>query len=343
MPRHHQKPKRRKGNDRCDVNDGLGFFCIDRKIFNHDIAKRTAPASRFEAWIYLVGYFTRGADNCSLKRGQFQVSERDMAKQLDWNQAKVHRFLDYLKESEMIELISEGATVNDAPVYRIVNYEKYNGIQKRKTSKTPIKPLSESRNESRNESPSESPNHIEQLPFTGMTESPSESPSESRNESPHIRKKQRETMLNKENNGEGECADAPLTLGEFGHVHLTPVQFTNLKLALNGYTDRYITRFDLWVQEAPLAKAHGVRRQDRDAYASIRAWYNRDHEEGKLGQRQQRESEAQAKQRRTKEASLAKFYGSVDGSIRSGLSPGNHDGNEGDVFERPLRSTARST
>lgn len=89
----------------------------------------------------------------------------------------------------------------------------------------------------------------------------------------------------KENTGE-LGADAPtpepiIKSGEFGWAKLTATEFSKLKDKLNGHTDEYISRFDLWVQQAPDAKAHGVKRRDREAYASIRAWYDKDVKEGK--------------------------------------------------------------
>lgn len=70
--------------------------------------------------------------------------------------------------------------------------------------------------------------------------------------------------------------------GEFGHVKLTESQHDKLKAKLNGKTDDYIARFDNWVQQAPDAKANGVKRRDRDAYSSILAWHAKDVAEGRV-------------------------------------------------------------
>lgn len=72
--------------------------------------------------------------------------------------------------------------------------------------------------------------------------------------------------------------------GEFGHVILTDAEYSKLKTELNGHTQTYIEDFDRWVHEAPDAKANGVRRRDRNPYASIRQWYSRNVREGKVKQ-----------------------------------------------------------
>lgn len=72
------------------------------------------------------------------------------------------------------------------------------------------------------------------------------------------------------------------TFGEFGRAKLTVEQHAKLTAKLNGNLDAYIERFDRWVNEAPRAKANGVRREERHAYESILAWFDRDVKEGKV-------------------------------------------------------------
>jgi hypothetical protein len=72
-----------------------------------------------------------------------------------------------------------------------------------------------------------------------------------------------------------------LVLGEHGRVRITPEENKKLLKKLNGSFDAYVADFDNWVAQAPDAKKDGVRRRDRDAYASICAWYSRDVKEGK--------------------------------------------------------------
>lgn len=73
-----------------------------------------------------------------------------------------------------------------------------------------------------------------------------------------------------------------LALGEHKNAHMTPSEYQRLKDKLNGHSEEFIARFDSWVQEAPEAKHQGVRRKDRNAYASICQWFAREVKEGKL-------------------------------------------------------------
>ncbi len=93
----------------------------------------------------------------------------------------------------------------------------------------------------------------------------------------------------KEGEGIGESEGAvvqpasnTLALGEFKRVILTPEQHAKLLAVLNGNLETYVARFDRWVNEAPKAKANGVRREDRHAYESIMNWYERDVKDGKV-------------------------------------------------------------
>jgi DNA-binding MarR family transcriptional regulator len=73
-----------------------------------------------------------------------------------------------------------------------------------------------------------------------------------------------------------------LKLGEHGWTRLTSEEHTKLTAKLNGRLGDYIQDFDTWVQTAPDAKHDGVRRRDRNAYASICSWYSRDVKTGKV-------------------------------------------------------------
>lgn len=80
---------------------------------------------------------------------------------------------------------------------------------------------------------------------------------------------------------EGGLGETKKPHGEFGRAFLTDTEHDKLRQKLNGSTDVYIARFDNWVQQAPHAKANGVKRCDRDAYSSILAWHAKDISEGK--------------------------------------------------------------
>jgi hypothetical protein len=75
-----------------------------------------------------------------------------------------------------------------------------------------------------------------------------------------------------------------LALGEHGFAKMTASKKQKLEMKMNGAAEQLITEFDLWVAAAPNAKAGGIRRQDRDAYATIQAWYSRRVREGRLTQ-----------------------------------------------------------
>lgn len=73
-----------------------------------------------------------------------------------------------------------------------------------------------------------------------------------------------------------------VALGEHKHAVMTRGEHAKLKEKLNSHCEDFIQRYDDWVHQAPDAKHQGVRRKDRDAYASICQWYARDVKEGKL-------------------------------------------------------------
>lgn len=73
-----------------------------------------------------------------------------------------------------------------------------------------------------------------------------------------------------------------LELGEFKRARMTEEQAEKLIALLGSEFENYIGRFDRWVNDAPRAKHHGVKREDRHAYESIRQWYDRDLKEGKV-------------------------------------------------------------
>jgi uncharacterized protein YdaU (DUF1376 family) len=68
--------------------------------------------------------------------------------------------------------------------------------------------------------------------------------------------------------------------GEFSRCNLTEGQHERLAGQLGDDLGGYIERYDSWVEEAPQAKAGGVRRQDRNPYLSIRRWYSDDQKNG---------------------------------------------------------------
>lgn len=73
-----------------------------------------------------------------------------------------------------------------------------------------------------------------------------------------------------------------LAYGEHGHALLSAIEFERLGEKLNSHREDFIRQFDRWVHEAPNAKHNGVRRKDRDPYASICSWFDRAVKEGKV-------------------------------------------------------------
>lgn len=83
---------------------------------------------------------------------------------------------------------------------------------------------------------------------------------------------------------EGDAAPVPalLTLGEFQRCVLTHEEYRKLEAYLGAHLQDFIRQFDSWVDEAPDAKASGVRRRDRSAYKSIRNWFDRAIKRGEI-------------------------------------------------------------
>lgn len=90
------------------------------------------------------------------------------------------------------------------------------------------------------------------------------------------------TSTRKKKEGEPAAEVPVLSFGESGYTKLTQRQYDNLKAELNGHCDLLIREYDEWVAAAPEAKHDGVRRKDRNAYPSIKAWYRRKVAEGKI-------------------------------------------------------------
>lgn len=82
--------------------------------------------------------------------------------------------------------------------------------------------------------------------------------------------------------------------GEFGHALFSDAEYIKLQDKLGDQLSDYIERFDLWVEEAPDAKASGAKRRSRNAYASILAWHRRDVQGGNRGSQNGKRTETTA-------------------------------------------------
>lgn len=111
-----------------------GVFAVDRGIFDHPIFA-AEPYTEREAWLWMVSAAVwkncrvrAGRKMISLLRGQLSFSERFLAEKWKWAKTSVRRFLDRLKNEEMVCLLAD----HDTTVITICNYERYafDGIER---------------------------------------------------------------------------------------------------------------------------------------------------------------------------------------------------------------------
>ena len=100
------------------------------------------PFSRGQAWVDLLlvanhnpGYVIKRGIKVDLNRGDIGHSEDKLAKRWSWSRGKVRRFLALLIEQEMVQKIAAGKT-SVSTCIRIVNYEKFQGVDKETVQKT---------------------------------------------------------------------------------------------------------------------------------------------------------------------------------------------------------------
>lgn len=120
-----------------------GVFALDRGVFEHEVFKTKKPLSKLEAWIWLLGDAAwKGRSRIidgkkiELKRGQISHSIRFLATAWRWSKTKVERFLETLKNEDMIGT----ETGTGLTVITIKNYNKYQKVSlpKRDTNETKI-------------------------------------------------------------------------------------------------------------------------------------------------------------------------------------------------------------
>lgn len=157
---------------------------------------------------------------------------------------------------------------------------------------------------------------------------------------PDSRSRSRSRSLNPDLDPDPEqdiCAPPriPIVLfGEFQSVKLSEAEADKLRIRLNGKFDHYIDRLDRYSKTHPKKfKAY------ESHYAVLLNWLDRDQTEGKGGLLE-RESEVQAKVRRTREAS-ERVLSRLGESTGGGLSPGNQRSDTDDVPRWVGRSKAR--
>jgi len=111
----------------------MGFFRLDRTIFDTKIWKDSEPYDARSAWIYLIGMANykdtqrvyRGQVQIT-KRGQLNVSMGHLAKAWNWSVGRVRRYIRTLEQLEMVhtERTPRGTTIT------VVNYAKYQDVRR---------------------------------------------------------------------------------------------------------------------------------------------------------------------------------------------------------------------
>jgi hypothetical protein len=104
-----------------------GVFAVDRGVFDHPIFA-LEPYTEREAWLWMISAAAwkdcrvrAGRKMISLLRGQLSFSERFLAEKWKWAKTSVRRFLDRLKNEEMVCLLAD----RDTTTITICNYERY--------------------------------------------------------------------------------------------------------------------------------------------------------------------------------------------------------------------------
>lgn len=107
-----------------------GVIAIDRGVFDHDCFA-DEPFTEREAWMWLIAEAAWrprarriGRVALDLRRGQLAASLRFMAERWGWNKDRVDRFLERLKNRDMIET----QTATGISVITICNYSTYQRV-----------------------------------------------------------------------------------------------------------------------------------------------------------------------------------------------------------------------
>jgi hypothetical protein len=107
-----------------------GVFAVSRAVFDHDCFANE-PYTEREAWVWLIGAVVWkdktvriGKFVASLKRGQGAFSLRFLAEKWQWSKSRVDRFLDRLKNRDMIGT----KTDTGISIITINNYTEYQRV-----------------------------------------------------------------------------------------------------------------------------------------------------------------------------------------------------------------------
>lgn len=107
-----------------------GFTALSRRIWSNPVLSEPGREfSRREAWLFIVNKLAQGVDDpaTGLKRGEFEVSIRYLAKAWKWSKTKVQRFLSDLEEGPdpMISRVGHFAG-HFSGHFKVCKYEVYN-------------------------------------------------------------------------------------------------------------------------------------------------------------------------------------------------------------------------
>jgi len=109
-----------------------GYTFLWRKTWANPLFQEKGKSfSHFEAWLYLTNVLATGMDDeaAGLKRGDFIVSVRYLARCFNWSHGMAQRFLDLLLENSMISRVVRPAVhpaVQETGHFIVCNYGTYN-------------------------------------------------------------------------------------------------------------------------------------------------------------------------------------------------------------------------
>jgi hypothetical protein len=105
-----------------------GYTFLWRKTWvNPLLMERGKKYSRLEAWLYLTNVLAAGmdVDGTGLKRGEFVVSIRYLARRFNWSHGMAQRFIDQLLENSMISRVAR-ESIHQAGHFIVCNNDIYN-------------------------------------------------------------------------------------------------------------------------------------------------------------------------------------------------------------------------
>lgn len=115
----------------------LGFFVIDRALWDHQIFKASEMSER-EAWLWMISAAAWaetthrvGSDIVPVPRGSFMVTLREMQRTFGWSSdTRVRNYLKKLEKCEMVSIVTLGQRNARKTHVSICNYTKYQSPQR---------------------------------------------------------------------------------------------------------------------------------------------------------------------------------------------------------------------